>query len=125
MKKTGITWVIILLSIAAQAQQYNKLAEAFFTAVKEKTKVTSKIAIEKLAGASPENLKADLDLEDEAKVFWLNIYNTFVQHLLSDKPELFKERARFFSTPYFIIAGEKLSLDDVEHGILRHSRSKY
>ena len=57
--------------------------------------------------------------------FWLNVYNASVQLLLADRPELFESRRQFFATDAVTVAGVDLSLDEIEHGILRGNRSKY
>ena len=57
--------------------------------------------------------------------FWLNAYNAATQLLLVARPELFGSRWRFFRAPAFTVAGTELSLDDIEHGVLRGRRSKY
>ena len=57
--------------------------------------------------------------------FWLNVYNAAAQLLLDRRPELFDSRWRFFRAKAITIAGVGLSLDDLEHGILRDRRSKY
>ncbi len=57
--------------------------------------------------------------------FWLNLYNAGAQHLLEERPDLFASRWRFFRAPAVTVAGVELSLDDIEHGLLRGGRSKY
>ena len=57
--------------------------------------------------------------------FWLNIYNAGAQLLLERRPTLYDSRIRFFRATAITVAGTDLSLDDVEHGILRGGRSKY
>lgn len=57
--------------------------------------------------------------------FWLNSYNAAAQILLESRLELFDSRLQFFRTPALTVAGVGLSLDDIEHGILRGGRSKY
>ncbi|MDS0475524.1 DUF547 domain-containing protein [Natrinema sp. 1APR25-10V2] len=57
--------------------------------------------------------------------FWLNVYNAGAQLLLERRPTLFESRLRFFRTPAVTVAGVDLSLDDIEHGVLRGGRSKY
>lgn len=83
----------------------------------------------KLAQVSQMELNADLNTESKKKAFWLNVYNAYVQILLLDKPELFEDRNswfgyNFFSSPQVNIAGKELSFDDIEHGIIRHSKIK-
>ncbi|ERG88356.1 MAG: protein of unknown function, DUF547 [halophilic archaeon J07HX5] len=60
-----------------------------------------------------------------ALAFWLNVYNASVQLLLEDRPELFESHRQFFGTDAVTVAGIDLSLDGIEHGILRGNRSKY
>lgn len=57
--------------------------------------------------------------------FWLNLYNAGTQLLLDDRPELFDSRWRFFRATALTVRAVDLSLDDIEHGILRGGRSKY
>ena len=69
-----------------------------------------------------------LDGDDARVAFWLNVYNASVQDYLAREPQLFEERGLVPRRPIFrrdllTIAGESLSVDDVEHGILRRSRS--
>lgn len=65
-------------------------------------------------------------ISDEKKIaFWLNLYNGFTQVLLKKNPEQYKTRNTFFSNRQISVAGQMLSLDDIEHGILRHSKIKW
>jgi hypothetical protein len=121
----------VLLSIfsltAYQAPAGDLVAASvhFFDAVKLDRIEEADLEITRLSNASEDELKHALDTEEKAKAFWLNIYNTFVQYLLKKDPDLFKDRDDFFKTGHITIAGKKLSLDDIEHGIIRHSRNKY
>ena len=60
----------------------------------------------------------------QKKAFWLNLYNATVQYHLKQHAELYNNRSRFYATPFVAIAQKKLSLDDIEHGILRCSKIK-
>ena len=66
-----------------------------------------------------------LDTDDKKKAFWINIYNSFTTILLkSDQTiilNLFSRNA-FFNKKQFYIGQCHLSLNDVEHNILRKSR---
>ncbi|MDZ7720698.1 MAG: DUF547 domain-containing protein [Balneolaceae bacterium] len=82
-----------------------------------------------LANISPGKLQSELDTEAKKKAFWLNVYNAYVQIILQDSPELFKDRNswfgyNFFSSPQVTIAGYRMSFDDMEHGIMRRSTIK-
>jgi len=63
--------------------------------------------------------------ENAALAFWVNVYNAAVQDALQRDPDLFDDTSRLFGDPLVTVAGHDLSLDDVEHGILRRSKTKY
>ncbi|VTT86388.1 hypothetical protein DM2_2426 [Halorubrum sp. DM2] len=71
--------------------------------------------------------ESDLDAlgPDERLAFWLNAYNAATGDALLSEPDRFESRRRFFSEPIVTVAGEDLSLDAIEHGILRGSQWKY
>jgi hypothetical protein len=62
---------------------------------------------------------------DETMVFWVNLYNAFVQDDLRRHPERYHDRRAFFRERRHTVASTDLSLDLIEHGILRHSKWKY
>jgi len=62
-----------------------------------------------------------------ALAFWCNCYNAGTQRLLAERPALYDSplrSVRFFRAPAVTVGGTPLSLDTIEHGILR-SRTKY
>jgi hypothetical protein len=61
---------------------------------------------------------------EAALAFWLNVYNAAAQLLVQREPELYESRLRFFRAEAVTVADEALTLDDVEHGLLR-GKSKY
>ncbi|MXV61913.1 DUF547 domain-containing protein [Natronorubrum sp. JWXQ-INN-674] len=78
-----------------------------------------------LAEADASDLETVRTDRQAGLAFWLNVYNAATQLLLDRRPALFESRVRFFRANAITIAGTALSLDDIEHGILRGSRSKY
>ncbi len=88
-------------------------------------KDSSDAFIKILAGADKKILQEELSNDTKKKAFWLNIYNAFVQKLLTENSEKYKNRNSFFSLKQIVIAGKQLSLDDIEHGILRRSKIKW
>jgi len=68
------------------------------------------------------NLIDQLKSDEFKKAFWINIYNAYYLILRKEKqlikPDIYRKKV-------FQIAGKDLSLDDVEHGILRKYRYKY
>ena len=80
---------------------------------------------QQLQNISPAQLAEDLKEEDARKTFWINCYNAFVHILIKEKsPDFSSQGARteFFGAKNIVIAGEPLSLNDIEHGMLRHSK---
>jgi thiol-disulfide isomerase/thioredoxin len=80
---------------------------------------------QQLKTVSYSDLVNQLKTDDEKKTFWINLYNGYVQATLSKNPEAYKSRSSFFKSKQLKIAGLQLSLDDIEHGILRRSKIKW
>ncbi|WP_396613030.1 DUF547 domain-containing protein [Haloferax sp. S1W] len=74
-----------------------------------------------LAALDSDALASELDSDAHRRAFWLNIYNAAVQDALSSEPSKYDSRYRFFRASVVTVAGESLSPDDIEHGILRRS----
>lgn len=109
----------------AAGQDLAGVATRFFEAVRQDHRAAATAAVEDVAEMSREKLKLYLASESAATAFWLNLYNSFVQYRLKANPEGFKNRDAFFTARDIVVAGHKLSLDDIEHGILRRSTFKY
>jgi len=90
-------------------------------------------------GDAPERYLAALAALDDASLapiredratalaFWCNCYNAGTQRLLARQPALYDSPlrfVRFFRAPAVTVGGTPLSLDTIEHGILR-ARTKY
>lgn len=75
-----------------------------------------------LAAVSTTALVHGLSNDTARKVFWINIYNAYFQ-ILATREKL--TRPDIFTKEALTIGGIKLSLDDVEHGILRRYRVKW
>jgi len=71
------------------------------------------------------DLENQLTDDNHKKAFWINLYNAYTQILLSKNPGMYQKRSSFFGGRQIAIAGQKLSLDDIEHGILRRSKVKW
>uniref|UniRef100_A0A6V2SG00 DUF547 domain-containing protein n=1 Tax=Heterosigma akashiwo TaxID=2829 RepID=A0A6V2SG00_HETAK len=63
--------------------------------------------------------------EDFRKAFFLNIYNCLVIHGLVElgEPKTWDDRLKLYSTVSYKIGGLVLTLDDIEHGVLRGNRA--
>ena len=64
-------------------------------------------------------LSADLSSENIQLAFWINIYNSLVQSKLLNDEKSFGNQEQFFKKKDLVIGGCKISLDEIEHGIIR------
>jgi hypothetical protein len=79
-----------------------------------------------LARASPTALGPLHEDRALALAFFTNLYNAGTQVLLARRPALYEgplRTVRFFRAPCVTVAGTPLSLNDIEHGVLRGSKS--
>lgn len=77
-----------------------------------------------LATLDEDELTDVLANDRERLAFWVNLYNAAVLRQPDYDFSTWRARAQFFSRPALTVAGRSLSLDDIEHGILRRSRLK-
>ncbi|WP_267640664.1 DUF547 domain-containing protein [Haloarchaeobius amylolyticus] len=75
-------------------------------------------------------LRQQVSDDDAKRAFWLNVYNGFAQHLLQADPSLWQKGTILPTRPIFTddlvtVAGHELSLDDIEHGLLRRSKTTW
>ncbi len=75
-----------------------------------------------LENISLDEIQNDLINDDFKKAFWINIYNAYFQILRKVNHVV---KPKIFTQKLILIANKKWSLDDIEHGILRHYRNKY
>lgn len=108
-------------SLYAQSSP-TELSAEFLEAVRDQQDIDE--CVETLKNYSISELSDALRSDNDKKTFWINVYNGFVIVLLRDHPELYDDRGAFFSEPRMTVAGQKLSFDDIEHGILRRSKVK-
>lgn len=102
---------------------YIRLSQQFLYAAK--TDSPTQTYLDSLALPDLEQLANQLNTDDKRKVFWVNIYNGFVVDILKKNPDAYKRKNAFFSDKQILIAGQKLSFDMIEHGLLRSSKNKW
>jgi thiol-disulfide isomerase/thioredoxin len=100
-----------------------QLSQDFLYAAK--TGEAVKNYLDQLKELDYKTLKNALITNDEKKAFWINIYNAYSLQALLKNPDRYKDRSAFFKAKEINIAGKRFSLDDIEHGILRHSKIKW
>lgn len=71
------------------------------------------------------DLARGLSTDTHRKAFWLNLYNGLVQLRLAGDKTLFEDRERFYDSEILQLKDRPLSLNQIEHGVLRRSRSLY
>lgn len=72
------------------------------------------------ARMDPASLEAALDTRTRRLAFWINVYNGYAQHFLKQDASLYKsDRGAFFGKEQIEIAGASVSMEEIEHGILR------
>ena len=113
------------VSLSSYGQNVSDLACQLLESGQNQNRPQALTLLLTLAKISEAELEAQLRSPSVAKAFWLNIYNALVQNALTENPQLFLDRTTFFEEKSFVIAGRALSLDDIEHGILRRSTHKY
>ncbi|MES2884753.1 MAG: DUF547 domain-containing protein [Pseudomonadota bacterium] len=71
-------------------------------------------------------LDAALDSQARQLAFWINVYNGYTQHFLKTDPALYlRDRPAYFSKAQVGIVGDLVSLEDIEHGVLRRGATIY
>lgn len=113
---------LLLVLGKSHAQNLVPLSEKLLLAVRKEE--DTKALFEQLKNTPPQSLDLELLNDQSKKAFWINIYNALVISKLKANKALYKKRSAFYSNKQIEIAGQALSLDDIEHGILRHSKNK-
>ncbi len=107
----------------SQTTDYVKLSQDFIQSVKVADGNAEKL-VNIIAKANETELLRQLKNDDNKKAFFINLYNGFTNYSLKKNPAQYKNRGEFFKSEQFIIAGNKVSLDLIEHGFLRKSSVK-
>ena len=100
-----------------------EISQQLLKAVKSKQDYSS--LVESLSVFPQQELFAQLNDDNSKKAFWLNSYNAFNIILLKDNPSVLLNsisRKKHFTKKAITIAGNVLSLDDIEHGMIRNSK---
>ena len=121
--KTILSIIIILFLHQVHAKNFVQLSTQLIQKTRDKENVT--LILKQLKESNLEDLIKDLDTDNKKKTFWINVYNSYIIFYLRDNPELYQDRSRFFHEKNINIAGELMSFDDIEHGIIRGSRVKW
>lgn len=120
-------FVILLVPFWVNGQQvpidYLTSAEDMLTDIKNKKSVNYYLDL--FAVADENQLAAQLSTDVQKIAFWVNIYNAYIQVILTKDPKKYEDRSSFFKQKQIKIAGHTLSFADIEHGIIRSSQHEY
>jgi len=126
-KITVVLFVSLIMGGTTQAQDsnssdsdLNSLSEQILTNIKN-GKETNDIRA-KLYAFSLHDLEKGLKTDAQKLAFWVNVYNAYIQVILSEHPEKYDDRQEFFSAEQIPIAGRLVSFAKIEHGIIRKSQ---
>lgn len=112
-----------LPSASSLTPSYIQISQEFLYAVRTGKPADSYLSAFKMAHEA--SLLQQLDGDTAKVAFWLNVYNAYVQVFLKNNQNLYKKRNQFYAARMIEFTGYKISLDDIEHGILRRSMFKW
>jgi hypothetical protein len=126
--RVRILFILVLSTIANGFSQstpegsinFNELSEKFLLATKQGNDTQQ--FQDQLANTTLKALENGLQSDHQKLAFWVNIYNAYIQVILSKNPELYDDRQAFFNEDRIMIAGEKVAFSKIEHGIIRKSQ---
>ena len=107
----------------SQNTDYIRISQKLIESLKSK-ETNTKQYLDIIANANEGELIKQLRTDDLKKTFFINVYNGFTNYSLKKNPAQYKNRGEFFKSEQFTIAGNKVSLDLIEHGFLRKSSVK-
>ena len=126
MKKAFLIFFVSLFQfVNAQNENYISISTKLVEAIQSKQTSEVENYINQIATVDEEVLLKQLNSDATKKTFFINLYNSFVIYALRKDPSLYKNRGSFFSTKRFKLAGNNVSLDNIEHDYLRHSSVKW
>lgn len=103
--------------------QIGQLAIDLLSRIREGEDYTSQIR--ELEEIKTSDILSAISNDEKRKAFWINIYNSFRIIFLKSNPCLLenqKFRYALFGNKRILIGGNKFSLNNILHGILRHSK---
>lgn len=125
MMKFLLLTIFLTFTLNSFSQSHDVLELSKDMLLKVKTHQSIDSALNILAELDVNTLQKILNSDENKKTFFINLYNALVQHELRKNPSLFEDRNQLFTKTIITLAHQKLSLDDIEHGLLRKSQVKW
>jgi hypothetical protein len=116
----GFCWNVFAQGVPVN---YLGLSEEILEAIEKKEDVS--IHMKTLSFAKENQLAGQLGTDAQKIAFWVNIYNAYIQIILTQDSGKYNDRSAFFKEKQINIAGKMLSFADIEHGIIRGSQHEY
>jgi hypothetical protein len=104
------------------ASDYIKISGQIVTALEKG--VVPAAELDLIKTANQKELEKQLGDDAGKKAFWINLYNGFVQLRLKQDSSSSRDKRVFFKDRICIVAGQALSLDDIEQGLLRRPQTR-
>jgi hypothetical protein len=124
MKKLLSTLLLLVIQIGfSQTVDYIDVSKKLIESARSQDGKASEY-IDLIAKADQNTLLSQLKDDDAKKAFFINVYNGFTNTSLRKNQDQYKNRGDFFKSEQFVIAGNKVSLDNIEHDYLRRSSIK-
>jgi len=112
-----------ILSSQGVPINYLLTSQEFIQDIRDKKDITAYVKIFEVCDI--DKLSGQLGTDDQKFAFWVNIYNAFIQVILTSQPKKYDDRRTFFGAKQINIGGEMMSFADIEHGILRRSQHPF
>lgn len=120
----GLITLFLILSMSSSYGQFsaNSLEHLSYEFLKNaKRGESNKTFATRLSATGIDDSLRNLDDEKVKATIWINLYNAFVIELLLSDKSLYNNRSKFFKMKKISIGNRTLSLNDIEHGLLRKS----
>jgi len=110
----------MIMNVGEDPINYIEISIELINRLEKKEAVTD--LVEVLAVSSEEAIYKQIKTDKQKYAFWVNIYNAYIQIILTENPDLYEDRNKFFKKSLIEIAGRTYSFAEIEHGILRRSQ---
>ena len=78
-----------------------------------------------IESSTQDELEEQLDTDAKKFAFWINVYNGYIQRVLSEHPEFYENRRSFYKKKLIPVGGRVMTFSDIEHGIIRRTQFEY
>ena len=102
---------------------YIQKAEDFLRDIRDKKELDH--YLKTFEHAKLDNIFYQVETDNQKLAFWINLYNAYIQVILTKNPGMYNDRRNFFNEKQINIGGHLFSFADIEHGILRHSQHPF